>query len=156
MGNKKLLISGGIGILILAIAVGGFFATRGSSNKAVVAGPTPTPAIVDLLPSDALSVSLKAQRNNQYVLTVDTIPERVTAISYEITYDTENKGTQGIVGSPVSLKDGQTTYTNNQIIFGTCSRNKCVYDQGVSNITINIRLTYKDGSEKGWKGTLEI
>ena len=156
MNQRNLIIAGAVGIVIVGL-VAGFLLTRGGEKKEVVPTPTPTPEIVvELLPSDALSVSLKRGSGQQYVLTIDEIPEGVTGLSYEITYDTKNKGMQGIVGSPVTLKSGQTKYTNDKIIFGTCSGSKCVYDEGVSNIEVNIRLTYSDGSEKGWKGTLEI
>lgn len=156
MSQRNILIAGAIGVVIVGLAAS-FFLTKGDEKEEVGPTPTPTPEIiVELLPSDALAISLKRGSGRQYVLTIDKIPEGVTGVSYEITYDTKNKGTQGIVGSPVTLKGGQTKYTNDKIIFGTCSGSKCVYDEGVSNIEVNIRLTYSDGSEKGWKGTLEI
>src|SRR5581483_6763532 len=145
--NKKYLLAGIIG-LILVIALVGVLVVKGQSGPNTTAEPTPTPDIVQLLPQDALSVTLKPGTNHQYVLTIDKIPDGVTSVSYEITYDTSSKGTQGVVGSPVELSSGQTKYVNDKLIFGSCSRNVCVYDQGVSNIQINIRLQYKDGSEK--------
>lgn len=134
----------------------GFLLTRGKSEEKMAVAPTPTPASVELLSDEAIEVSIKPGSNRQYVLTIDKIPDGATTLSYEITYDTKNKGTQGIVGSPVTLKAGQTNYTNDKLTFGTCSRNKCVYDEGVNNIQINIRFVFKDGSEKGWKGTLSL
>lgn len=152
--NRSVLIAVGVGVVALGL-IAGLVLTRGKSNTTPKLKPTPTPA-VELLPQDALDVTLEATTSREYTLTIDKIPDGVTSLSYEITYDTAKKGTQGIVGSPVTLKAGQTKYTNDQIIFGTCSRNKCVLDEGVENIEITIRLMYKDGSEKGWKGTLEI
>lgn len=152
--NRNLLIFGAIGLVIVVLGVG-FFMTRGASQQQ--AEPTPTPKVeIELLPQDALDVTLKKGASPQYVLTIDKIPEDVTQLSYEITYDTSNKGTQGIVGSPVTLKEGQGTYKNEKVVFGSESRGKYALDQGVNNIQVTIRLTYKDGPEKGWKGTLEL
>jgi hypothetical protein len=152
--NRNIVIA--IGGLVVIGGLAGFLLTRGTSEEKV-AIPSPTPKVeIELLSSDALDVTFKPGTARQYTLTIDGIPEGVSAISYEITYDTTNKGIQGVVGSPIALKEGQMKYVNDKLIFGTCSRGKCVFDEGVNNIQINIRLTYKDGSEKGWKGTFEI
>lgn len=155
--NRNVLIVGVI-VLVLAGVAGAFVLTKGTSGPepaSTVPTPLPTSA-VQLLPQDALSVTLTKGNYPRYVLTIDKLPEDIASLSYEITYDTTNKGIQGIVGSPSNLKDGQTKYTNPQIVFGSESRGKYSLDAGVSNIQINIRLTLKDGSEKGWRGTLEI
>ncbi len=152
--NKNLLIAGGV-IVVGGLLVG-FLLTQGKKEEKAQVAPTPTPISVELLKQDEVLVTIEPGANRQYTLAIDKIPDGVTTLSYEITYDTKNKGTQGIVGSLVTLKDGQTTYTNDKLTFGTCSRNKCVYDEGVSNIAVNIRFVFKDGSEKGWKGTLSL
>lgn len=152
--NRNLLIVGGIGLVAVVVLVG-FVLTREKSE--VTVEPTPTPKTeIELLVQDALNVTLKSGNRPLYVLTIDKIPNGASSISYEITYDTTNKGTQGIVGSPVTLKEGQGKYVNDKLVFGSESRGKYALDQGVNNIQISIRLTYKDGSEKGWKGTLEL
>ena len=153
--SKNVLIAGVVGIVILAI-VGSFLMIRGEKKEEATVVPTPTPPSVELLSQDALDVNLKSGAYPRYILTIDSIPQGAKTISYEITYDTTNKGTQGIIGSPVTLKEGQTTYTNDKIVFGSESRGKYSLDQGVNNIQVNIRLGYSDGSEKGWQGTLEI
>lgn len=134
----------------------GFLLTRGTSEEKV-ALPTPTPKVeIEFLQADTLNVTLKPGRRPLYTLAINNIPDDVTALSYEITYDTSNKGIQGIVGSQVTLKEGQITYANDKIVFGSESRGKYSLDEGVNNIQVFVRLTYKDGSEKGWKGSLEI
>src|SRR3989344_6077001 len=125
--NRSVLIAVGVGVVVLGL-VAGLVLTRGKSDVKTKIKPTPTPS-VELLPQDALEVTLKAAAGREYTLTIDKIPDGITSLSYEITYDTANKGTQGIVGSPVTLKAGQTKYINDQTIFGTCSRNKCVLDE---------------------------
>lgn len=154
--NRNVLVTG-VSVLIIASVAVGFLLSRGEKGEKAppTAAPTPPPSI-ELLGESALAVTLTPGLARQYVLTIDKIPTGTTAVSYEITYDTKSKGTQGIVGSPVTLKPGQTKYANDKIIFGTCSRNKCVYDEGVSNLEINIRIVFSDGSEKGWQGSLEI
>lgn len=152
--NRNILIAGGV-IVIGGLLVG-FLLTQGKKEEKTAVALTPTPPSVELLSDEAIEVSIKPGSDRQYVLTIDKIPDGVITLSYEITYDTKNKGTQGIVGSPVTLKAGQTKYTNDKLTFGTCSRNKCVYDEGVTNIAANIRFVFKDGSEKGWKGNLTL
>lgn len=156
--NQKGLLIGGVVFLILAAVVTAFVFTRGKSDqKDAVPTPTPTPdEIIELLPSDALDVSLEPGRTPLYVLTIDNLPDGLSSLSYEITYDTTNKGAQGIVGSPVTLKEGQAKYVNDKLVFGSESKGKYDLDKGVNNIQINIRLTYSDGSEKGWKSTLQL
>ncbi|MBI2036277.1 hypothetical protein HYT17_01475 [Candidatus Microgenomates bacterium] len=152
--NRNILIAGGVIIVVGILA--GFWLTQGKKEEKAQVAPTPAPVSVELLAQEEISVTIAPGANRQYTLTIDKIPEGVTSLSYEITYDTKNKGTQGIVGSPVTLKSGQSKYINDKLTFGTCSRNKCVYDEGVTNIQANIRFIFQDGSEKGWKGTLSL
>ena len=154
MDKRNLLIAAVV--IIVAGIIGGFVFVNGRSTDEIAVEPTPTPPTVLMLAQDALAVSLAKGSYSRYVLTIDKLADGVVGLSYEITYDTTNKGTQGIVGSPSNLKAGQTKYTNPEIVFGSESRGKYSLDQGVNNIQINIRLTFKDGSEKGWKGSLEI
>lgn len=108
------------------------------------------------LPPQTIDISLKAKGDGSYFLTMAGIPDGVKKMSYEITYDTVNKGRQGILSSPIDIVSGQREYTNEKLIFGSCSKGVCVYDEGISNAVITIRFVYGNDESRIYQEELEI
>ena len=150
--RKTALIA--ISLIVLLILALLFWRVRLAGKKESELAPTPTPKQVELLPEEILVASFKPLTGKNYLFTIEKIPEGVVSLAYEIAYDTANKGTQGIISSPIEIKPGQTSYQNKEFVFGTCSKNKCVYDTGITNLEVTVRLSYQDGKEKIWKKAL--
>lgn len=71
---------------------------------------------------------------------------RYDAFSYSLAY-TDTEGISRGVGDEntwVNIEKGKTEY-NQEILFGTCSKNVCKYDKGVENGTLTLRM--KKGSK---------
>lgn len=112
--------------------------------------PAPT------LPPQTINISLRAKGDGSYFLTMAGIPNGVKKMSYEITYDTLNKGRQGVLSSPIEIEPSQLEYTNEQLIFGSCSKKVCVYDEGINNAVITIRFIYENDEIRIYQEELEI
>lgn len=151
--KKAVLIIVPILIIILG---GGFFVLKSRQAGQGPVEPTPTVEQIETLPEGALTASFTSLGGRNYRFTLEKIPDGVVSLSYEISYETTNRGMQGVISSPIEIKSGQTTYQNDKFLFGTCSKNKCVYDEGVSNLEITVRLVYQDNKEKIWKKSLNL
>ena len=101
-----------------------------------------------LLPrSDGNALNLNLKRTGQY-----------SAINYELAYrassdevmNVEEGGDQGIDRGVVGdIKvDKKAPEYNQEILFGTCSKNVCKYDKGVENGTLTVHLTGSCGKQK--------
>lgn len=141
-------------LIILLILTFLFLRLRPGAKKTTEVVPTPTFEQIEVLPPEVLNASLTPVGGRTYRFTIENIPEGVVSLAYEISYETTNRGTQGIISSPIEIKPGQKTYQNEKFIFGTCSKNVCVYDEGITNLEVTTRLTYQDGQEKLWKKSL--
>lgn len=140
--------------IVSILLIGGLFVLKSQQAGQGPVEPTPTVEQIETLPEDALTASFTSLGGRNYRFTLEKIPDGVVALSYEISYETTNRGMQGVISSPVEIKSGQTTYQNDKFLFGTCSKNKCVYDEGFKTVDVAIRLAFSDGKEKIWKKTL--
>jgi hypothetical protein len=59
-------------------------------------------------------------------------------ISYELAYNDEEGVERGVMGD-INTKDKKGEYEQ-EILFGTCSRNVCKYDKGVENGTLTLHI----------------
>ncbi|MHA1331702.1 MAG: lamin tail domain-containing protein [Candidatus Hodarchaeales archaeon] len=65
-------------------------------------------------------------------------------LDYQILYETS--GIEKGLGSTITL-GGENEISRNGLVLGTCSKGVCVYDKGMAEIRLNIKLTNKDGKE---------
>ncbi len=93
--------------------------------------PTKDPRLFLTLSKNKKSVSF----------TVTNIKEFVR-LSFELTYDT-NSAPQGVVGE--SDLDGQDSFSQKDIILGTCSSEDCVYQKGARNFNLKVTLQDSNG-----------
>ncbi len=66
------------------------------------------------------------------------------SLDYQIIYQTE--GIEKGIGGNIVLK-GENEILRNDLILGTCSQQVCVYDKGITEIKLNVKLTNKDEKE---------
>jgi len=67
-----------------------------------------------------------------------------SSLDYQILY--EAKGIEKGIGGTISL-NGEKEISRNNLVLGTCSKGVCVYDKGMTEIRLNIKLTDKDRKE---------
>lgn len=144
--NKKagLIIAG----VILLLGVTGFIV-----YKAVflTKPATTTQEIIqqDLPPVESsISVELSKSKteDNTVVISVKGMGTKMVSIAYELTYDSQGliKGVNS--GSKPADVTGKDTFER-PIYLGTCSRNVCKPDTGVSKVTLNLVFTDSSGKQ---------
>ncbi|KKQ34421.1 MAG: hypothetical protein US51_C0040G0002 [Microgenomates group bacterium GW2011_GWA2_37_6] len=145
--NKKVLAAVAV-FLILAVLGGALFLTR-SKNASPV---SPTESIVDselptLDPSD-IGMVVTLRPDGKALMFEIAKADDIQTIEYTIEYEKEIEGErvpEGIFGLMNIGQDGITKTDYRE--FGTCSSGRCRYDNVVSDITIILKVTKKDGKE---------
>lgn len=141
MKNKTVLIGS---LLILFLVLGGGIMLVKNLTKPVTPASEDIGISENLPPVDAsVVVDLTPKGGEQAViLTVSNIPTGTESLEYELSYLTGEGLPKGALGK-ISL-DGKSEISRD-ILLGTCSRNVCTYDKGVTSI----KLVLKFNSAKG-------
>src|SRR3989344_6512800 len=131
-------------VLILGIAlifIVGFFLIKGRSGKPGEVPPTSSSTTGRIaLPENQekqAQVSLTASNYNKAViLKIIDISSDVVSVEYEISYITGKGLPRGVLGKTKigETKMGKDTVFK-EILLGSCSKNVCVYDEGVTKIS---------------------
>lgn len=92
---------------------------------------------------------------NTIVLTVSGLASKYTSVAYELTYDSEglikgvNSGSKPV---EVAGEDG----FEREIYLGTCSRNVCKADAGVSAVSVVLEFTNTAGIRSQYSNEFEL
>lgn len=143
MKNKNLII---IAVVVVIIGVVGFFALSRSSKKVTPVTTTGDEDQVSALPAadPSIVVDLKARADRKEVtLTVAKIPSGTSSIEYELSYTTSEGLPKGAIGK-IDVS-GKSDIERN-ILLGTCSKNVCTYDNGVSSVNLVLKFNSADGA----------
>lgn len=105
----------------------------------------PTPSVTFPTISEKIEVSLTPKNNNRAVaLKVKGLGTEVDSVEYELTYITGSGLPRGVLGKIKS--GGESELTRDDIVLGTCSSGKCVYDQGVTQVDLSLKINTAAGS----------
>lgn len=127
-----------IGFIVLVLVLGSLSMVilgRKSVNKT----PVVTPTEEEIAPTvdSSVKVTMKSKNNKRAVdLTIDGIPSSTESIEYEISYQSKQRGLQGIIGM-IQVKEDEKSRTISRE-FGTCSSGTCIYDEVVGNIKLGL------------------
>lgn len=144
--KKNLMI---VAVVVLAVLIfgGGLFifgkAKNGtmSTNKVT---PTPESVSVEIPPEDLPTVRIIPRADKKEITLEIKGIKSADSIEYELSY--LSKGlSRGVVGT-IEL-NGETSITR-QILLGTCSKNVCKYDEGVTGGSLLLRLRGPSGVTK--------
>jgi len=143
-----------IGAIILVVLIGmgiigglGVMMFKDKKNFGPSSKITPTPQqTMEELGKEQLPLVRLIPRADKHEVTLEIENIKDTnSIEYELTY--LSKGiTRGVVGT-VNLREGESSITR-KILLGTCSRNVCKYDEGVTGGTLTLRLRGPEGLVK--------
>lgn len=144
--NKKIIAAVAV-FLILALAGGAFLWMRQGSSQE---GPSDEIVESDLpiLTPEDIGMEVTLRPDNKALMFELTKASDIDLVEYTIEYEKEVEGetaNEGIFGVMEIGKDGRTDTDFRE--FGTCSAGKCRYDNVISDITINLKVTKKDGKE---------
>lgn len=145
--NKKtgLIIAGAIVLLLIITGVVVYRAVFSGSPAPAQTTDAVTPA--DIPPASAsiqVDLSKSTVTANAVVISIKGM-SGISSIDYELTY--ESKGlVKGVNSGSKPLDVAGKDSLEREIYLGTCSRNVCTPDPGVSKVTLN--LVFKDTSGK--------
>jgi len=139
----KKLIFGVIFIATISIIFFFVIKIKSFSNEAPVE-EIPTPTIVLPTISENIKVDLKALQNNKVVvLKISGLSQKIDYVEYELTYTTGNGLPRGVLGKITTY--GKSDISRDDIVLGTCSSGKCVYDTGVDTIELSLKFNSLEG-----------
>lgn len=133
---KKILIP----VVIVIVVIVAFLAMR--MQKPATVEPEESDAVpTTALPtvSETVKVELTPKSGGQaVVLKISGLTADMEAVEYELTYTTAAGLPRGVLGK-IQLK-GETEVTRDDIVMGTCSSGKCVYDTGVTAVNLTLKF----------------
>jgi hypothetical protein len=152
MKNKNLVFVGAA-ILVVILAIGGFFLISSRGEKtATEAAEEQQEAQIKEIQADEIGLTLELLPNKKAVKMDITKLDGIESIEYEGSYDAvtedEESGEEltlprGVGPSKIEVEDGGTIART--IELGTCSRNVCKYDNVTSDIKFVIKVNYANG-----------
>lgn len=99
----------------------------------------PTPTIVLPTISENIIVDLQPKPGGQsVVLRIKGLTSDIESIEYELTYMTGGGLPRGVLGK-INLA-GEKEIIRDDIVLGTCSSGKCVYDTGVTEVSLSLKF----------------
>lgn len=145
--NKKVIAAIAV-FLILIIAGGVLFllknqSSSGSSTDDLIA----TSDLPELSPEE-IGMEVTVRKDQKALMFELTKADDIARVEYTIEYEKELDGEtvpEGIFGEMNIGEDGITKTDFRE--FGTCSAGRCRYDNVISDITIVLKVTKKDGKE---------
>ncbi len=140
MKNKLIIVAV---VLILLIAGGVFFL----SSKRSKTQSTPTQTDTSIIPTVDSSVKVDVENKSsthELTLSVTGIPKGTDTIDYELSYETEEQGLQGLIGT---LDTAGKSDASKTITLGTCSSGTCVYHKVKGSIKATLKFNGSYGEQ---------
>ncbi len=147
--NKILLVLGAFLLVILVLGVI-FYSSRRKSKKVIPRADYQKKSKV--LKDVKIKVSSAKGKKSTILLSIENIPQGTESIDYELTYETEDKGLQGVIGTIDDLKG--SSYEK-EIFLGTCSSGVCIEHKVKGSINLVLRFS-GDYGEEVFEKTYEI
>ncbi len=135
--------------MLLAALGGGFFLFRKKPPPASEEEnqPTETEILPTIDASVEISLTPRADRK-EVKLSIKRIPADVTALEYELSYFTGGGLSRGtFTPNPIELRPEEREFSRD-ILLGTCSRNTCTYDEGVTKVTLTVKFHSPKGASQ--------
>jgi len=156
--KDKKVVGSVIAILVLILVFGGIFAAinSGEDKKSSSGSLISTSDLPELQPSD-IGMVVTVRDDGRALMFELTKADDIKTVEYTIEYEKEIDGErvpEGIFGIMNIGEDGITKTDFRE--FGTCSSERCRYDEVVSDITIILKVTKKDGKEYQVKEKVQL
>lgn len=145
--DKKIIGAVIAAIVILLLVVVGAMALKGNSSNNDDDSMDIGSDLPELSPED-IGMEVSVRDDGRALMFELTKADDIEKVEYTIEYEAETDegiANQGIFGEMNIGQDGITKTDFRE--FGTCSAGKCRYDKVVSDVTINLKVTMKDGKQ---------
>lgn len=155
MKHKMTLLYTALAILVVVTGVVVYKVVAPSAEPA----PVSEEEVVENLPEADASIVVDASfskvKDNTVVLKVSALGSKYTTVGYELTYDSQGliKGVNS--GSKPVEVAGQDGFER-EVYLGTCSRNVCKPDLGVTKVTVVMEFTDTTGKKSQFSKDFDL
>lgn len=151
MKNRNLII--GIVLAVLLLGGGFYFLSqkKAPETETAVFGPTEAP-VLSLTPED-IGLTLTSTIGNRKVILGVSKTQDIASLDYELSYLSKGDIPRGAIGHVDITTKGAPI--SKEIILGTCS-DTCHYDEGVTSVTVLLKITKTDDKIYQVEKTLEF
>ncbi len=139
---KKYKILIAVGTIIL-IGVVSFLVLRSKQKPGEVAVPVVEEKVEEISVQD-LGLTLEARADKKAVKFEITNIRDIASIDYELSYLAKGDIPRGVIGH-LDVKAGDKKIVSNFLDLGTCSRSVCKYDEGVTSVSLLVKINKTDG-----------
>lgn len=146
MKNKMTFLYVGLAVLLLVTGFIVYKAMFASGSGNVTQNVTPTP-VAEPQVDPSVTVSLtKAAKPYTVILAVSGLASKYSSMGYEFSY--ESKGLiKGVNSGSKALDVSGKSEFSREIYMGTCSRNDCTPDLGVTKVSVALEFTDTAGAK---------
>ncbi len=161
--NKSVLIAVGVVVVVL-LALGAFYfvANRNAAEPEEQSSET----MVKTITPEEIGLSMSLTPDKKKVQFKIAKAQGIESIEYELVYEAdstaqekseggEDRVQRGITGE-ADVESGASSYESEELDLGSCSRNVCRYDTGVTSVDITLKLTKNDGNIYNVEDTLQV
>jgi len=151
MKNKMMVIYGTLAVLLIITGVVVYkIMSPKTATKTTASTPSDMTSLQDSLPPVDSSIKVDLVKSttkaNTVSITADGLAGKIVSIGYELSYDSQGliKGVNS--GSTPIDTTGKDTFSR-EIYLGTCSRNDCTPDLGVTKVSVVLEFTDTAGKK---------
>lgn len=142
---KKIIIISIVIVIIISFLGVIFIRNKFISNQQIIE-EIPTPTIMLPTISDSIKVDLIPKQENKIVMIkISGLSPDIESVEYELTYNTSSGLPRGVLGKIIT--SGKNEINRDDIVLGTCSSGKCVYDTGVNSVLLSLKFNSAEGTK---------
>lgn len=153
---KKQII---IGVIVLVVVIGGIFTAKAmfapKQSQVVTEEESEMETIPEVDASVIVAVSESKSKPNTVIINVTGMDGKMAKVAYELTYESEGliKGVNS--GSKPIEVEGEDGFER-EVYLGTCSRNVCKPDVGVTKVSVVLEFTDTEGARSQFSKEFEL
>lgn len=143
--------------ILILLAIGGLLVLKNGLQPSVQVEVTPTPTVESipvktLEESNPYGVSLITSRSDKkgVTLKISSFPPGLKTIEYELNYEAK-EGPRGVLGT-INYKGEDKI--QREILLGTCSKNVCRYDEGVT--AVKLTIVFRGDKTEKFQGSFSL
>ena len=146
MKNKMMVLAGVLVIFLVGTGVVVYNVVFAPKQVQKVAEEPPPEILPSVDASVTVDVTKSKTQNNAVVILVNGLGGKMVSVAYELTYDSQGliKGVNS--GSKPIDVSGKDSFER-EIYLGTCSRNVCKPDAGVTKVSVVLQFTDAAGQK---------
>lgn len=155
MKNKMVLLYTGLAILLVGTGFVVYRVFVGSFSPQTTQNVTPTPVVIPPVDSSVAVTLTKSSKPYTVDLSVTGLGGKYKTVGYEFSY--ESKGLiKGVNSGSTPLDVSNKSEFSREVYMGTCSRNDCTPDVGVTKVSVALEFTDTSGSKSQFSKDFDL